>query len=342
MSNPGVIKLAEITTKQHTFRVEDNIGEAIHLHFDNIRLDLSVNEYRNLVSQVRSLLENMIQLPGFKLKYIEPLFFMEMGKHWPYLYKSFFEEKYLNDILVDTYVFDEETQMEQNAFRPLSESRVVKYLQGNRSENDKRSQTNLIGQSNSERVEDMLRLMRRADYPIDDKYLVITNLSPGIYDGQHRAACMYYLYGNIKVKVLHLLFSDGLDEKGLEKLANPEKKWPSLKAFAAAHNKLYMFGAGKFANILLHEIKQEGIKIDGVMVTHPMQKEFNGLPVIFPSEVREKHEECGVIFALGQKFHAEATSLLETWGFKSFYRMEDYKIWDLLYQDKFKSNREEI
>ena len=50
MSNPGVIELFNFAYRyrsgNHSFRIEDNIGEAIHLHLDNIRLDLSVKEFR--------------------------------------------------------------------------------------------------------------------------------------------------------------------------------------------------------------------------------------------------------------------------------------------------------
>ena len=370
MSNPGVIKLAEVITQQHTFRVEDNIGEAIHLHFDGIRIDLSVNEYRRLVAQVRDLLENMIQAPGFHLKYIEPLFFMEMGSHWPYLDKAYFEDLYLNDILVDTYVYDEETKMEQYTLRPLSESRVMKYLQGNTSENDKRKQINLFGQSNSERVEDVLRLIKTQGYPVDDKYIVLTNLPPGsydgctisgystkdgkqdenqsvistnlnniLYDGQHRASCLYYLYGNIKVKVLHLLFSNELDEKKVANSSYIGKQWPNLKHFAAAHKRLYMFGAGKFANILLRKMRRDGIKVDGVLMTYPDKESFGGIPVLSPGEVQESHEECGVVFALGERFHKEVTQLLDKWGFKSFYKKKDHEIWEMFYRSVLMDNK---
>ena len=41
MSNPGVIQLASIAlSDRRQFRVEDNIGEAIHLHYgDEFRVD---------------------------------------------------------------------------------------------------------------------------------------------------------------------------------------------------------------------------------------------------------------------------------------------------------------
>lgn len=45
MSNPGVITLTEkdISTSKR-FRVEDNLGESIHFHYNDIRIDLTIQE----------------------------------------------------------------------------------------------------------------------------------------------------------------------------------------------------------------------------------------------------------------------------------------------------------
>ena len=51
MSNPAVITLASLNGRNNTFKrfqIEDNIGESIHLHVDNMRIDLSVNEFFEL------------------------------------------------------------------------------------------------------------------------------------------------------------------------------------------------------------------------------------------------------------------------------------------------------
>ena len=48
MSNPGVITLANASSKKGRFRrfvVEDNIGESIHLHIDNMRVDFTIEEF---------------------------------------------------------------------------------------------------------------------------------------------------------------------------------------------------------------------------------------------------------------------------------------------------------
>lgn len=49
MINPGVISLASLQDFKnlcfpYRFEIEDNIGEAIHIHFKDIRLDLTTAE----------------------------------------------------------------------------------------------------------------------------------------------------------------------------------------------------------------------------------------------------------------------------------------------------------
>ncbi len=48
MSNPAVITLANSTSRKGKFKrfvVEDNIGESVHLHIDNMRIDFTINEF---------------------------------------------------------------------------------------------------------------------------------------------------------------------------------------------------------------------------------------------------------------------------------------------------------
>lgn len=63
-------------------------------------------------------------------------------------------------------------------------------------------------QSNSDRLEYNLQRIKEEGYPGKSGNSLITlfNDSNRIYDGQHRAGCLYYLYGNIKVKVRRLWF----------------------------------------------------------------------------------------------------------------------------------------
>lgn len=64
--------------------------------------------------------------------------------------------------------------------------------------------------SNEERLEYNLQKIKEEGYPGKSGNSLITlfNDSNRIYDGQHRAGCLYYLNGNIKVKVRRLWFKN--------------------------------------------------------------------------------------------------------------------------------------
>ena len=57
MSNPAVIVLDEVKkSKKSVFKrfvLEDNIGEAIHLHVDNMRIDFTIDEFLEFSSMIR-------------------------------------------------------------------------------------------------------------------------------------------------------------------------------------------------------------------------------------------------------------------------------------------------
>ena len=51
MSNPGVILLARTKTECGDFIIEDNLGEAVHLHLGNIRVDMTIDDLNQLAQQ---------------------------------------------------------------------------------------------------------------------------------------------------------------------------------------------------------------------------------------------------------------------------------------------------
>lgn len=204
MSNPAVITLAEIETSVGIFRVEDNIGEAIHLHFGEFRYDLTVAEFLRLVLEIEEMMkEYTSHIPGFFFEQISKEFFLNKSSCWSDLKSARIEKIRLSKLLVDTY--DDKGKY---IFLPLPNSRVVKALHGNTKENDNRIELNYYGQTNHERVLSMLDSIKRYGYPKDNKYIVIFNNSNVIEDGQHRAACLFYLYGDIEVEVLRIQFID--------------------------------------------------------------------------------------------------------------------------------------
>ncbi len=203
MSNPGVILLASTQFGQHDFRVEDNIGEAIHFHLDNIRLDLTVQEYLALCREIRYVINRLIAVDGFDVANLDPVFVHQIAEMLPDLEEVRMDEVELRELLVDV------RGIAGTVIRPLAQSRVVKALRGNRTENDAHSQTNLIGQSNEDRVQMVNNYLMHGQYGVNGQYIVLFNSQNIIRDGQHRAACMYYASGGSKrIKVMRLCFKD--------------------------------------------------------------------------------------------------------------------------------------
>ena len=68
MSNPGVITLSQIKiSDRKKFRVEDNLGEAVHLHYNDIRVDLSVKELLYLGDEADKVILDRVHAEGFDL-----------------------------------------------------------------------------------------------------------------------------------------------------------------------------------------------------------------------------------------------------------------------------------
>jgi hypothetical protein len=54
----------------------------------------------------------------------------------------------------------------------------------------------------------MMDSIKEHGYPYNDNYIVLYGDDNIIRDGQHRASCLFVLYGNIEVPVLRMYFKD--------------------------------------------------------------------------------------------------------------------------------------
>lgn len=211
MSNPGVISLASLSPAGADFRfeIEDNIGEAIHIHYKDIRLDLTVKEFSCLADSMFEMIDAVVDVRNFSSKDYDPVNLVGLAGCLPDLINVTEEEVELEELLVDTFDPDGNAIL-----APLKNSRVVKALNGNSSENDARKQVNyynadtgIVGE-NKERIEYNLKKIKEEGYPQGNERIILFNDSNQIFDGQHRASCLYYLYGNIKIPVRRLWFKD--------------------------------------------------------------------------------------------------------------------------------------
>lgn len=203
MSNPGVIYLANKKIGNSPFKVEDNIGESIHIHYDELRIDLTVAEFLTISSDMIESLNNLIDVKGFNARNYDPLF-IEMCSG------------FLMDLVEveQTTIKLEELKVQTvgmfglPVMRSISRSRVTKALNGNAKEQMNHKQENYRGLTNLDRMDLAYRSVKENGYPYKDQFIVLFNDQNFIRDGQHRAAALYHLGGNKEIPIVRWHFKD--------------------------------------------------------------------------------------------------------------------------------------
>lgn len=99
MSNPGVLSLA--FNPKFELKIEDNVGEAIHIHYKNIRLDLTVAEFENLSSCMNDVIDGIVSVEGFSSSNINPKELVKISAFLSDLKKVTKDEVCLGDLLIE-------------------------------------------------------------------------------------------------------------------------------------------------------------------------------------------------------------------------------------------------
>ena len=101
MSNPGVIVLDEADckgTKFNRFQIEDNIGEAIHIHIDNIRFDLTIDEFIEFSASIKDILSDEYLLGKDGLSELDPSFLKAAASFLPHVTGVIDERAKISDL----------------------------------------------------------------------------------------------------------------------------------------------------------------------------------------------------------------------------------------------------
>lgn len=287
MVNPGVVKLlSEDDLKKieinHRFEIEDNIGESIHVHYHNLRLDFDNTNFSELVYKVHQVVDEVINVDAFRSKEYDPLFLMTISEWLPFLKDV--EEKDINleDLWIDIC---SEDGIEE--YRKLKDSRVLRALNGDIDEDNQRKQINSFGyglsrMSNDARTKEILNSIKNDGY--NDNYKIVITESNRIIDGQHRAAALLYLYGNIVVRVKKLIFQENIMvfNNYTYKNFNAREK-ENLVNFCNNHEEVFLYGAGHIAKYYYEILREFGISVDGFIVSkldnNDSNRELFGKPI---------------------------------------------------------------
>ncbi len=209
MSNPAVITLANASNSKNKikrFVIEDNIGESIHLHIDNMRIDFNIEEYLSFADLIRNSLKELDFLCGYKLDDFDEHFLKECSVFLPKLKSIMIEDIELSQMKCLVYS-NIRHDLKLLKLEHISNTPAYKYLQGDKDEFLKYKQFNYFGIDNEKRLLEIVSSIKKNGYPFEDKHIVLFNSQNIVRDGQHRVAVLAHLHGlNSKIKIMRFNF----------------------------------------------------------------------------------------------------------------------------------------
>ncbi len=202
MSNPAVIVLSSGKIGKSNVAIEDNVGEALHIHIDDIRIDYSYQEFKMLVEGTKQVIEDMISVQNFHCNDYDPVF---LGSILPYLLDL--ERVEMCTIRLSEILVNQPKTYKHVNYEGIMSSIDYKALKNNQL-NIGYNSFDHIGQSGNERLQLIVDSIKTHGYPFENKKLVFFNDCNVIRDGQHRAAVLFYLYGDMEVPIVRMYFKD--------------------------------------------------------------------------------------------------------------------------------------
>lgn len=113
MSNPAVYVLGETEINGNKIRIEDNLGEAIHVHIGDFRISLSISEFNEIVNQFELATNTLLGLKGLSLN-----MFDKNALDWDWLHRY---EKIEKIELVNVKIKDLLTKNESSVSSEIQE-----------------------------------------------------------------------------------------------------------------------------------------------------------------------------------------------------------------------------
>ena len=181
-------------------------GYNININFNNNIFQVTINDkvfnftidnYKKVCINIYDYLNNKYPL-GIDFKNIDPVYLsLFLWKKLDSIDSICYDDVYLDDLYLPS---------NGNLIR-LTETDVYKTLLGYNVNIIKKFNSNHVSQSSQQRVFDMLNSIKKNGYGFNHQFVILYNDENVIRDGQHRACCMRFLYGNIKIKVMRIMLN---------------------------------------------------------------------------------------------------------------------------------------
>lgn len=210
MSNPAVITLVDGVLKDGShFRIEDNLGESIHIHLNKITFYLSITEFENLFESFYVAAKELLSNQGIR---IDALDLSSLDWDWLRKYDQITSINLREKKISGLFTIEKVTKNGVDSWRyvPIVYSKNYRALCGEKDVLSQYKEFNLYGQDSTSRLNDIVELLKQKGYPFDDKYIIV-NQHGVIIDGAHRAAALAYLYDeSIAIPVIEYTFQNDL------------------------------------------------------------------------------------------------------------------------------------
>jgi hypothetical protein len=208
MSNPAVVTLVDESNhnaKIKRFVVEDNIGESIHLHIDNIRVDFTIKEFLEFSNMIGESLVELDLLNGYLIENFDKNFLKDCSECLPNLIEIKKERVILKDLLIVSHYTYRDLILHKTI--SLFKSQAFNYLSGNKNDFINYTQYNYFNVSNEDRLLALVDSIEKNGYPHKNQYIILFNEQNVIRDGLHRAAVLAELYGeDHEIEILRFYF----------------------------------------------------------------------------------------------------------------------------------------
>lgn len=321
MSNPGVVTLAEAVIGKTSLRIEDNIGEAIHIHYGNIRLDLCINEFINFANQIIKIAERMIDVEDFSYKKYDAIFLSQVERMLLNLKKIEVTNVSVGELMTDTIC------KKRREFINIRESRVSKALDGDTEELEQWKQINYFGENNADRLEHLQRDIKERGYhpDKDGTYIVVCDGGRVIADGCHRASILLDIYGNIQIPIANWITDGNLwsdDNRDAYEESQKERKEKhqryidlliqSIVERDLKNKKIIFKGAGRFTTELLKFMTDSCYQIVGIIAKEIKEESLKQYRCISEDEI--PYMEADVIVVSSFQYRAEMISELRPYA----------------------------
>jgi len=213
MSNPAVTKLQKKRIGNYNVWLDDNIGERMHLHINKFRADMDYEMFQALCRDLEVTINSLVDVAGFDASKMDPVFMEQLLCD---------ERCLLHDL---EQVKEEKIRLSQlwvgfKNIKRIPKSDYYKKLHSDKGNYRKKGSDHNC-QTPVERMDSCKELIAQKGYPYADQYIILYGDNNIIYDGQHRAVCLWEANGgDMEIPIQRYIFK-GYRHKNEAMLSSP-------------------------------------------------------------------------------------------------------------------------